>query len=161
VDVNVRRVLGRVVAGAHDGLGAAAMQHVADAAVPVDHPGEWTHALMDIGAMVCRPRAPRCADCPLRPWCRYAAGDRPAADTTSPRATRERATPFASTNRWLRGRIMTRLRAVAGDAWAVVDAEIGAHDGDSVRRAVLDLDRDGLVETRDRGGRLEARLRRD
>ena len=34
-------------------------------------PGRWTHALMDLGATVCRPRVPRCDECPLRPWCRW------------------------------------------------------------------------------------------
>lgn len=159
VDVNVRRVLGRVVAGAHDALAAGAMQRHADAAVPADHPGEWTHAVMDIGATVCRPRSPRCDACPLRPWCRYARGDRPGGATTATHAVRERPVRFASTNRWLRGRIMARLRAVPDDDWAVIEGGIGEHDREAVRRAVLDLDHDGLVESRELDGRLEARLR--
>ena len=72
VDVNVRRVLGRIVAGDAGALSAPALQDVADDAVPTDRPGDWTHALMDVGAILCRPRAPRCDACPARPWCRLA-----------------------------------------------------------------------------------------
>ena len=34
-------------------------------------PGDWTHALMDVGATVCRPQRPACDACPLRPWCAF------------------------------------------------------------------------------------------
>ena len=74
VDTNVRRVLGRVAAGAADALPAAGMQALADDVVPVKRPGDWTHALMDVGATLCRPRSPLCAACPALAWCRYAAG---------------------------------------------------------------------------------------
>jgi A/G-specific adenine glycosylase len=33
-------------------------------------PGEWNQALMELGATVCTPRAPRCACCPISRWCR-------------------------------------------------------------------------------------------
>ena len=45
---------------------------IADEVVARDRPGAWTHAVMDIGATLCRPRRPECADCPAWPWCRYA-----------------------------------------------------------------------------------------
>jgi A/G-specific adenine glycosylase len=104
VDVNVHRVLSRVVGGTQAGsMSRAAVQALADALVPPDRPAEWTHALMDVGATLCRARAPRCEACPVRTWCRYAkaahleaiyvpAGltDRPSA----PRAVRERPAPF-------------------------------------------------------------------
>ncbi len=31
--------------------------------------GTWNQALMEFGAMVCTPRAPRCGDCPISRWC--------------------------------------------------------------------------------------------
>ena len=169
VDVNVRRVLGRITAGDAAALRGTEMQAVADASVPPDDPAGWTHALMDIGATVCKPRNPRCGDCPARPWCRYASAT-PAAryDSTSPaadpaprpqarpRGTRERQALFASTNRWLRGRIMTRLRATPDGAWAIFDGPLGAHDAAAIESALVGLERDGLIEL-DSGGR--ARLR--
>ena len=44
VDVNVRRVLGRMVAGSLDALSPSEVQALADRSVPPDDPGEWTHA---------------------------------------------------------------------------------------------------------------------
>ena len=41
-------------------MDAAELQALADAAVPPDQPGIWTHALMDVGATLCRPRRPGC-----------------------------------------------------------------------------------------------------
>lgn len=166
VDVNVRRVLGRIVAGDAAALPAPAMQAVADASVPRDDSGGWTHAVMDIGATVCKPRNPRCEACPARPWCRYAAAlPAPSAATlttartgaaASTRATRETAAPFHTTNRWLRGRIMTRLRAEPEHAWASIEAPLGVHDAAAIDAALAGLQRDGLIE-RDETGR--ARLR--
>ena len=73
VDTNVRRVLGRIVAGDALALRSSELQVVADAAVPRGRSADWTHAVMDIGATVCRPRRPDCDSCPARPWCRFAA----------------------------------------------------------------------------------------
>jgi A/G-specific adenine glycosylase len=65
VDVNQRRVLsrwhGEVLTGA--ALEAMARQHLpADAAT-------WNQAVMDLGALVCRPLRPRCDVCPVSDWC--------------------------------------------------------------------------------------------
>ena len=176
VDTNVRRVLGRVAgrpagpAGRSDAATERAIQTLADAAVPPDAPGEWTHALMDIGATLCRPRAPRCTDCPAAPWCRSALEDgaparpvRSPADATAgrpPRATAgkpPRATagppqrpagspPFEETTRWLRGRILDRLRDGEPSTWVRFGSEVGRHDAIAVRDALGSLAADGLLE---------------
>ena len=147
VDTNVRRVLGRIVAGGVGVLDAPALQAVADAAVPHDRPGFWTHALMDIGATLCHPRSPECDVCPARPWCLHATGrlSGAAPPGSSPRATRETATPFVGTSRWLRGRIVERLRAVPNDEWVSFAGPIGDHDRAAVDRALDALAREGLI----------------
>ncbi|MGI8923732.1 MAG: A/G-specific adenine glycosylase [Fimbriimonadales bacterium] len=33
------------------------------------NPGEWNQAVMELGAMVCLPKSPRCASCPLKTGC--------------------------------------------------------------------------------------------
>jgi hypothetical protein len=53
---------------------------------------------------------------------------------------------FASTNRWLRGRIVDRLRAADDGTWVAVEAPIGEHDAGAVDRALRALAHDGLVE---------------
>lgn len=157
VDTNVRRVLGRIVTGDADALGVAALQRVADAAVPPGRPGQWTHALMDIGATVCRSRRPNCGSCPARTWCRYAsevasgvvlgvASQLTRRARGEGRAAREAPAVFEATSRWLRGRIVDRLRGAADGAWIVLAAPIGDHDQAAIVAALEGLARDGLVE---------------
>jgi A/G-specific adenine glycosylase len=156
VDTNVRRVLSRTVGGRLDAFGAAELQAVADASVPADRPGQWTHGLMDVGAAFCRPRRPRCAGCPARSWCRAAIdgtadeprGARPAAGTAAGWrvAARERTGPFPSTSRWLRGRLLDALRDSPGDQWTPVAGALGGHAAPAVRVALLELEREGLAE---------------
>jgi A/G-specific DNA glycosylase len=171
VDTNVRRVLGRIVAGEAGTLARASLQRLADEAVHPDRPGEWTHALMDVGATLCLPRRPDCAVCPARPWCRYASPSEVEARAASvavtaraatgrpvgtAAATREVQAPFRTTSRWLRGRILDRLRAAPNGDWVVLDGSIGEHDPAAVEIATWALARDGLLEL---DGALPARLR--
>ncbi len=162
VDTNVRRVLGRVAAGGAEAFGDAELQALADAAVPRDHAAAWTHALMDLGAGLCRPSRPRCADCPVIAWCRYAAGERPVPGSgTAAGATPRRPQPaFVSTNRWLRGRILDRARAARDGTWVAYGEPMGDHGEVAVREAVLAMTSEGLLQARERGEALEARLPR-
>jgi len=154
VDVNVRRVLGRIAAGGPEAFTPAEMQALADASVPRERAGAWTHALMDVGQRVCKPARPNCADCPAIAWCRYAAGERPGAVAAA--RTRRSEPAFESTNRWLRGRIVDRAREASG--WIPFGEPIGDHGEGAVRTAVLALARDGLLEVRETPTTLEARL---
>jgi A/G-specific adenine glycosylase len=165
VDTNVRRVLGRIVAGGPEAFTAGEMQALADGVVPSDRPDAWTHALMDLGARLCRSVKPRCADCPVVAWCRYAAGERPATEAAAggehadgPQPARRPEPAFPSTRRWLRGRIMARARDVEDGAWVAYPEAIGQHPADAVREAVMALAAEGLLEARDRDGSPEARL---
>jgi len=174
VDTNVRRVLGRAIGGL-DGMAGPELQAAADRHVPADRPGLWTHALMDIGATFCKPRAPRCDDCPLQPWCRYAA-EASASKSASRAATPGRRVPrvdrvtprhkaeptFRSTSRWLRGRILDRLRDAPSGTWVAFDSAIGEHEQPAISTALGQLSRERLLELRDRSdselSALEARL---
>jgi A/G-specific adenine glycosylase len=146
VDTNVRRVLSRVSTGLLDGIAAADLQRLADAAVPPDRPADWTHAVMDVGATFCRTTRPDCGPCPAREWCRYAAGIRDEELPPRPARTSAPRERFPATSRWLRGRILDRLRDAGHEAWHPVDATIGVHDEPAVRACLDRLARDGLVE---------------
>jgi len=168
VDTNVRRVLGRAIAGDADVLGAAELQAVADALVPTRRPDAWTHALMDLGSTVCRPRAPRCDACPVRRMCRFAglAAAAASADRAATRAAEDRSVsrapaprpisrpramgdgriPFERSSRWLRGRIVDRLRDAPATAWTELPGPIGTHDARAVATALSALAAEGLVE---------------
>ena len=161
VDTNVRRVLGRIAAGGREAFSPRAMQALADAVVPRDAAAAWTHALMDLGARLCAPRSPHCAECPAAAWCRYAAGERPpigAPDPAQPRKARRPEAAFPSTRRWLRGRVLDRAREAPDGAWTSYGEAIGAHEPRAVREAVLALASEGLLEARENPGGIEARL---
>lgn len=152
VDTNVRRVLGRALSpDGGERLSPRAIQEAADGSVDPERPGDWTHALMDIGATLCRPRQAACRDCPLRPWCR-SASDAATADgilpMPNPGVRRMRGDPvsFERTTRWLRGRIVDRLRATEGPAWTVISGPIGEHEARAVEAALEALARDGVIE---------------
>ncbi|MER3452091.1 MAG: A/G-specific adenine glycosylase [Thermus sp.] len=68
VDGNVRRVLSRFYA--LEDPDPKELKRLADALVQGEDPASWNQALMDLGALVCTPRHPRCGGCPLRPACR-------------------------------------------------------------------------------------------
>jgi len=82
VDGNVARVLARLHGIEADVKGRAGQQRLwAEAAAWVrgSAPGDWNQALMELGATVCTPRAPRCGACPLRGACAARAGGDPEA----------------------------------------------------------------------------------
>lgn len=75
LDGNVIRVFSRLLALPDDvGLPATKkkLQRLADDLLPRDRPAAANEAWMELGALVCTPRAPRCPVCPLRGACRAA-----------------------------------------------------------------------------------------
>jgi A/G-specific adenine glycosylase len=152
VDVNVRRVVGRLVASDPATVPVRSLQAAADRLVDPERPGAWTHALMDLGATVCRPARPACPSCPARPWCVTAgrrgpaAGLEPERDHRAARPTRPAQVPFELTTRWLRGRIVDRLRDVPPGAAVPIDGPLGSHPAEAVAAALGALARDGIVE---------------
>ena len=166
LDTNIGRVLRRVLqpVSGDDRLPPTALQRAADGMVDPHRPADWTHALMDVGATLCRPRDPRCAECPLRAVCRSAdrwatlAGGSQAEESRSARTgVRANPAPFPTTRRWLRGRIVGRLREAPKRRWVTVDEPIGVHSRAHVREALGQLAIDGLIE-RDRHGRVRLPL---
>jgi A/G-specific adenine glycosylase len=68
VDGNVRRVLARLFDEPEPS--AAWLRELASGLVDPRRPGDFNQALMELGATVCTPRAPTCADCPVAADCR-------------------------------------------------------------------------------------------
>ena len=72
LDGNVARVLARLEAVRGDLREPQrwrALQTRADELLERKVPGDWNQALMELGAMLCTPRAPRCLLCPVRQFC--------------------------------------------------------------------------------------------
>jgi A/G-specific adenine glycosylase len=88
VDGNVVRVLCRLHGLRLDPKAPATLAKVRALArplVPARNSGDHNQALMELGALVCTPRAPRCGACPLRGACRAAKGGKPEAFPRAPR----------------------------------------------------------------------------
>ena len=74
VDANVNRILSRVFSVAEPSRGKT-IQALADSVLHRARPGAFNQALMDLGAMVCRPKSPDCGACPIQEFCSaFAAG---------------------------------------------------------------------------------------
>ena len=147
LDTNVRRVLDRAVGPLP--TSPRAMQAAADGFVPTDAAAAWGHALMDIGATQCVVRTPRCEACPIRATCRTSNGRPQASGATGERRRMRSKRPtqtFLSTTRWLRGRILDRLRDATDGMWVTFADPMGDHSPDAVRRELDQLATDGLLQ---------------
>jgi A/G-specific adenine glycosylase len=144
LDTNVRRVLGRAVAGVElpPPSVTRAERDRATALVPEDRPELWAVAVMELGALVCTAGSPRCERCPIADRCAWQAAGRPPYDGP-PR----RAQAWAGTDRQCRGRLLAVLRDSDG---AVTGERLAAawHDEAQRGRALAGLVADGLVAAR-------------
>jgi A/G-specific adenine glycosylase len=145
VDTNVRRVIARAVEGAPD---AGPVTTTADlAAVAELLPEEPARAarasiaFMELGAIVCVARTPRCVDCPFRNDCSWRLSGAPPATGPSRRPQR-----YAGTDRQVRGLLLGVLRDATGP---VPRQRLDVVWNDAVQRAraLVTLIEDGLVET--------------
>lgn len=71
LDANVRRVLMRlkkIPGGSGLAMDAALRRHL-DEMIDRDHPAVFNQAMMELGALVCRPRNPLCLQCPVHRFC--------------------------------------------------------------------------------------------
>jgi A/G-specific adenine glycosylase len=120
LDTNIRRVVQRVAFGLEfPPAPARAVDAYAVALVPPGKGHDWNSAMMDLGATICTARAPRCLLCPLASDCAAAPVDpqRLAAQAkTAARRSPQEALPFERTTRFLRGRVIDRLRDVPARA---------------------------------------------
>jgi A/G-specific adenine glycosylase len=143
VDTNVRRVVARLVHGRAE-AGPARTADLADIAAlaPADPARAvcFSVAVMELGALVCVARTPRCGACPVRDRCVWRLAGCPASEGPARRVQR-----FTGTDRQVRGRLLDVLRDAEGP---VASARLDDAWDDAVQRArCLDsLLVDGLVE---------------
>jgi A/G-specific adenine glycosylase len=108
-DTNIRRVLVRCAWGeaAPGAAFTAGQRALAGSVLPagIERSVRWNQAVMELGALVCTARSPRCGECPLADRCRWLAAGCPV-DPGAP----ARRQAFEGTDRQMRGRIMALLR---------------------------------------------------
>ncbi|MDX6279569.1 MAG: A/G-specific adenine glycosylase [Kribbellaceae bacterium] len=144
VDTNVRRVFARALTGAAQPSisPTAADLRLAVSALPADEStaARWAVATMELGALVCTARSPRCADCPIRSKCAWVLAGSPPYDGP-PR----KGQTYEGTDRQVRGRLLAVLRAAHGP---VPKSELDACWPEPIQRerALDGLVADGLVD---------------
>ena len=144
IDTNVRRVLVRTLEGRAQAAPSLtrAERDLADAAMPGDtgDATTWNVAAMELGALVCTARAPRCDDCPVADLCAWNLAGRPAYEGPA-----RRGQAWHGTDRQARGAILAVLREATDAVGA--DRLAGAWPDEPQRLRCLDsLVADGLVE---------------
>jgi A/G-specific adenine glycosylase len=154
LDTNVRRVQARVVTGVRypaPGL-TAAERSLAERLVPADpaQAARWGVAAMELGALICTARAPRCPDCPVAHLCRWRLDGRPEHDGRA-----RRGQGYEGTDRHVRGLLLGALRSADGPlpqaALAAAAPDEALRDPGQRERALDGLVADGLVEPLDHG----------
>ena len=143
VDVNIRRVIARAVHGQGE-PGPAAKRDLADmeAILPesLADARRANVAIMELGAVVCTARSPRCEACPIADQCAWRLAGYPAFE--GKRAPVQKR--FAGSDRQVRGLIMAELRASDVPVTADEVALVWALD-EQRERALAGLLADGLV----------------
>ena len=144
VDTNVRRVVSRAVEGKPDAgpnTTAADLAAMADL-LPADvgRAARASIAFMELGAVVCTARAPRCPQCPFAAVCAWRLSGAP--PLTGPSRKPQR---YAGTDRQVRGLLLEVLRHATGP---VPRQRLDLVWTDEVQRAraLAGLVRDGLVQ---------------
>ena len=156
VDTNVRRVLARAVNGQGEAGPPSTRRDLAamEALLPEEAPAAriTNAAVMELGAVVCLPRTPRCDVCPIAARCAWRQAGYPA--YLGPRGARQ--PRFEGSDRQVRGLIMA---AVRGSDIPVSTGEIDTlwHDDAQRERALGGLIADGLVIQVDDGFELPRR----
>lgn len=144
VDTNTRRVLARVVDGvAQPGPPGKADLARMTAELP-DDVGEAAivnAAAMELGAIVCTARAPKCDVCPLTAVCAWRAAGYPASEDR-----RRRQAKYEGSDRQARGAVLKVLREAAPAAVLLDDVVPDWPDPVQRDRAIDSLIADGLAE---------------
>jgi len=158
VDTNVRRVLARAIGGAAEAGPPSTRRDLAamEAQLPIEAADArlFNAAIMELGAIVCTARSPRCLSepdaCPIASACAWRGAGYP--EFEGARAASQKA--FDGSDRQVRGLIMAELRAsdvpVTAAELALVWPDAAQRD-----RALDSLLADGLVVVVDGGGGFE------
>jgi A/G-specific adenine glycosylase len=144
LDTNVRRVISRVVLGVAHPPAAASNRFevaIAERLAPREpqRAARWAVASMELGALVCRARDPRCAECPVRQECAWRLAGWPPW-SGPPR----RGQQYAGTDRQCRGALLAVLRT-ADEPVTADDLADAWPEPVQRERALTSLVSDGLV----------------
>jgi A/G-specific adenine glycosylase len=151
VDVNVRRFFSRFfwrMRSTRERCSEVDIWKIAAAALPRRTTNTWNQALMDFGAMVCRPQKPQCTVCPVAGLCM----SRNSMKLKPARNSRPEPSRHGIPNRIYRGRIIEELRGIRATRGITMDAlgrricsGFSEKDKPWLNALLMGLLRDGLV----------------
>ncbi len=106
LDINIRRVFARVIDGIEAPTAAPTKSERQDREelIPSKNPHVWAAATMELGALICTAKNPKCGQCPLADQCMWRSLDYPLSD--QPKRTQS----WHGTDRQCRGVIVQALR---------------------------------------------------
>ncbi len=143
LDTNVRRVLARVVIGEAYPAATPSREEIAIAEdlAPQDprRAARWAVASMELGALVCTARSPKCADCPVADDCSWRQAGYPEWDGP-PR----RGQSYDGTDRQCRGALLAVLRS-SDEPVAAAELDTAWADPIQRERCLASLLIDGLA----------------
>jgi len=164
VEVNIQRLFSRHFWRMTSPAGKVPLRLVearAESVFPAQRGYEWNQAVMDLGALVCTSRSPKCAICPVATSCR----SRTRMHTARTTLAKREPSLYGVPDRLTRGRIINHLRALK-DGQTVSLENLGTRvaprftqrNGAWLHRMLTKLERDGLVRLHTRGARTRVSL---
>lgn len=147
VDTNVRRLVARAVTGAPDAGPTTTVRDMAlvESLLPEEPElaARTSVAFMELGALICTARGPRCTDCPLAATCAFRRSG-----ATAPAGPTRRPQRYAGTDRQVRGLLLAVMRE---SPEPIPRAKLDAvwSDSDQRARALSGLLADGLIRELD------------
>lgn len=165
VDTNVKRVLRRIL----DGLETLSPPLLtekewfsrADSVLPPGQADPWNQLIMDLGAMVCTAKAPKCEACPVAELClaqQFALSKGFATYKeylkVNPLENKpfKKVVRFEDSDRYFRGRVMDLLRErqfSQDELWQVLNQDHGLLDVSRYEKLLQGLIKDGMIRNSD------------
>lgn len=158
LETNIRRIMQRLAYGPETTVGWRNNRELLDVArrvLPAGQARIWPHALMDFGALVCRPSDPTCSNCLLQPLTpkNPTLVIQPLGLNDGGRRKQAIRIRFEETNRYWRGRMIDLLRVhpqlSRDDLYQALPQEESQLTPHRFEQLVADLLQDGLIEIRD------------
>ena len=120
------------------------VQAMADDASPAGDAWVWNQCLMDLGAVLCRPTAPSCDDCPVRSRCAWEGRTDFADPAIGSSGVSGKQSRFEGSDRQARGRLMKALGN--GPVARSTVASVMQRDDETAERLVSALIAERLCE---------------
>ena len=141
IDVNVERIFKRIFYGKIEAAEAIAW-HI----LPTNESRNWHNALMDIGALFCAAKNPKCALCPAKACC-AAANNKERIEATW---KKRKVVPFKNSDRIVRGTILKLLTTKNGQEQDQIYKQLIEQDikreKEKFEEIIVQLEKDGLIK---------------